>query len=117
MVGLIVMMFVRVVVVMGVRLIVMMVVRVVVSDVIGLTVQLNHGVHTTDAAALVSLKVQMPAIYAEFAQFTPQFIGGNAQINQSAERHIAGYTGKTVKMKYFHGLSPCKTTKFILPIL
>jgi hypothetical protein len=101
-VGFIVMMFVRVIMMVRARLIVMMFMRVIMRDVIGLSVQLNHSVHTADAATLITLKVQVPAIYAEFAQFIPQFIGGNAQINQSAERHISGYTGKTVKMKCFH---------------
>jgi uncharacterized protein (DUF983 family) len=81
--------FVRVIVMMGVCFIMMVRVRYIVMmlvcfivvmllmrvitmrDVIGLTIQLNHCVHTTNAAALITLKVQMPAIYAEFAQFTP----------------------------------------------
>jgi hypothetical protein len=70
-VGLVVMMLMHVVMVMRVRLIMMMLMRVIMRDVIGLPVQLNHSVHATDATTFVALKVQTPAIYAEFAQFTP----------------------------------------------
>jgi hypothetical protein len=72
--------------------------RVVVRDMVGLCTQIDHGVKTADAAALVALKLKFPAVYVQHTQLPPQFVRIHPQINQRPQSHIPGYTSKAIKM-------------------
>ena len=85
----------------GVVMVVMMrgiVRRVIMRDMVGLCTQIDYGMKTADAAALVALEIKFPAVYAQLVQFPPQFIRIHPQINQRPQSHIPGYTSKAIKM-------------------
>jgi hypothetical protein len=63
-----------VVVFVGLAVVMMVVVFVglaVMRDMVGLFAQINHGVKATDAAALIGVEVQSPAVYTQLAEFPP----------------------------------------------
>jgi hypothetical protein len=64
----------------------------------GIAAEVHHRVDAGNAPPLVPLEFQLPALYAQFAQFQAQRIGINAQINQGPQGHIPGNTGVTIKM-------------------
>jgi hypothetical protein len=65
-------------------------------------VKYHNGAGAGDAVPLVPAEFQFPAFKAELAQLAAQFVRIHAQIHQGAQRHVAGYAGETVKVKYVH---------------
>ena len=70
--------------------------------VIRLPVQQHHGVNAVNAAPLIAAELQLPAGKSQLAKFSAQGIGVYPQINQGPQGHIAGDSGKTIKMQCFH---------------
>jgi hypothetical protein len=66
--------------------------------------QVHYGVGAGDAPPLVLFKAEFPAPDAEFFQFPPQGGRVHPQVHQSAQAHIAGDAGLTVKMQCLHWL-------------
>jgi hypothetical protein len=54
---------------------------------------------TADTATLFPAEFQFPPGKAEFLQLTPQLIRITAQINHGPQSHVAGNSGKAVKMQ------------------
>ena len=102
-----VMMFMLVMVAFMCFVVVLMVVFVVMLMVIfmcfmAIVFQFNNRVCPRDPATFVAFKNEFPAINVELRKLTTQLVGINPQIDESAERHIAGNTGGTFKMQCFH---------------
>jgi hypothetical protein len=68
------------------------------GEVIGPAVYVYHRMGSGDASPFIGKKLQAPSRKAQFLQFPAQGIGVNPQIHQGAQGHIAGNSGKTIKM-------------------
>jgi hypothetical protein len=79
--------------------IMMIIVRVgviVLSD--GPAFRIDNRVDAAYAAAILPDKVQCPALKPKFGEFGPQQAGIDSQVYKGTQYHIAGNTGKAIKM-------------------
>jgi hypothetical protein len=90
--------------------IIVMVMRVNVFIVVGVVFVMafysDNGARSANTAALVADKIQRPAGKPEFGKLRAQGFGADAYIDKSAQGHIAGNSGRAVKMQCFHFFIP-----------
>jgi hypothetical protein len=65
-------------------------------------VERNNSPSSCNAAPLVPAKIKRPAFHGKFSQFRLKVMRVNAQLNKSAQSHIAGNSRRTIKMQSFH---------------
>jgi hypothetical protein len=64
-----------------------------------------HSANAAYAVSAVPGEFELPALKAELGQLIPQLIGIDSEIDKSPQGHVAGNTGKAVKMQNFHYIS------------
>jgi hypothetical protein len=78
----------------------------VMGDMIAGSFQFHYRVGPADAVTLIRHKVKFPAADAKFPQFPADIPGIDPQIYQGAQGHIAGNSGKTLKVQSLQSKTP-----------
>jgi hypothetical protein len=74
----------------------------VLGEVIPGAARINQGAKAGYAVSAVGGEFELPAVQAEGAQLLHQFPGIDSQIDQGPQGHIAGNTGKAIKVQNLH---------------
>jgi hypothetical protein len=81
---------------------VMVVMFLIIGDMACIAAEVYYGVESGYPASPLLDKIQLPAVKVEFGEFSFEIFGINAEIDQSAQGHVAGNAGEAVKMQCFH---------------